>query len=197
MITSLTIRNFRSHRMVELTDLGRINLLLGQNNSGKTAALEALFFLALPSNPREVLARLNELRGYGPGADFEEIWDSWFHNWDHSAEIAVAAECRRQEPADPEAPLLASAQRDATMTLRIRPLLGDSGRPKRGAGVIEGAEFTEAVRGLLFQYKDTAGRSGTGSHGSDAQAGAQSPSRSRVRAGRCFSPAPRHTGPSR
>ena len=71
MIKNLTITNFRTHRLVELKQLGRVNVLLGKNNSGKTAALEALFFLSLPLNPREVLVRLNELRGYGAGTDPE------------------------------------------------------------------------------------------------------------------------------
>ena len=37
MIRNLKIHNFRSHRYVDLQNLGRINLLTGMNNTGKTA----------------------------------------------------------------------------------------------------------------------------------------------------------------
>ncbi len=41
-INSLEIKNFRSLRSLTLPDLGRINLLVGKNNSGKTSVLESL-----------------------------------------------------------------------------------------------------------------------------------------------------------
>lgn len=42
MIRSLSIQNFRSHREVHLKNLGRINLLTGMNNTGKTYEHQAL-----------------------------------------------------------------------------------------------------------------------------------------------------------
>lgn len=95
MIRSLRIENFRSHRLVELKDMGRINLVLGKNNTGKTALLEALLLLSLPSNPGDVLARMNESRGYGSDPDSEEMWDSVFHEWDHSQDVRVESEAVR------------------------------------------------------------------------------------------------------
>ncbi|TAE60453.1 MAG: recombination protein F [Nostocales cyanobacterium] len=41
-LDSITIHQFRGLRDLELKDLGRINLLVGINNSGKTSVLEAL-----------------------------------------------------------------------------------------------------------------------------------------------------------
>ncbi len=45
MISSLKIENFRCFQSFELHDLGRLNLLVGTNNSGKTSILEALNLL--------------------------------------------------------------------------------------------------------------------------------------------------------
>jgi AAA15 family ATPase/GTPase len=42
MLKSLKIENFRGFRAFELQQLGRINLLVGENNSGKTSVLEAI-----------------------------------------------------------------------------------------------------------------------------------------------------------
>jgi len=156
MIQNLEIQNFRSHRSVELTKLSRVNLLLGKNNSGKTVTLEALFFLSLPYNPRDVFVRLNELRGYGPGTDFEEIWDSLFYNWDRSQEITVAAE----EPSP--SGLFQTDQLEGTLflgtRLRIRPLVG--GRTgKLSSGVIESSELMDTTQGLQFLFQLADGRS--------------------------------------
>lgn len=45
MLKSLKIENFRRFDSFELKQLGRVNLLVGENNSGKTSILEALILL--------------------------------------------------------------------------------------------------------------------------------------------------------
>ncbi|MEM9541535.1 MAG: AAA family ATPase [Cyanobacteria bacterium P01_E01_bin.42] len=45
MLKSLKIENFRRFKLFELEDLGRVNLLVGMNNSGKTSILEAIQLL--------------------------------------------------------------------------------------------------------------------------------------------------------
>lgn len=52
MLKTVKIKNFRSFRQFELHDLGRINLLVGANNSGKTSVLEAIHLLRSQGNPR-------------------------------------------------------------------------------------------------------------------------------------------------
>lgn len=42
MLKSLTIKNFRSLEDFEVSKLGRVNLIVGKNNSGKSTVLEAL-----------------------------------------------------------------------------------------------------------------------------------------------------------
>src|SRR5580658_4546237 len=44
-ISSLTIKGFRSIRQLEIKDLGRVNLITGRNNTGKSSVLEALNLL--------------------------------------------------------------------------------------------------------------------------------------------------------
>ena len=51
MINSLKIKNFRMLRDFEVKTLGRINLIVGKNNSGKSTVLEALRILAGNANP--------------------------------------------------------------------------------------------------------------------------------------------------
>jgi len=52
MIRSLGIHGYRCFDRFEMGDLGRVNLLVGTNNSGKTSVLEALSFLRWVQAPR-------------------------------------------------------------------------------------------------------------------------------------------------
>jgi len=54
-LESLTIHRFRGLRDLELSDLGDINLFVGENNSGKTTALEAISTYCRPLDPLEWL----------------------------------------------------------------------------------------------------------------------------------------------
>lgn len=51
-LDSVTIHQFRGLRDLELKDLGRVNLLVGINNSGKTSVLEALSIYCHPLDIR-------------------------------------------------------------------------------------------------------------------------------------------------
>ena len=46
MLKQLKIENFRCFKSFELNHLGRVNLLVGKNNSGKTSVLEAIKLLS-------------------------------------------------------------------------------------------------------------------------------------------------------
>ena len=51
MLKSLKIENFRCFPSFEMKQLGRLNLIVGTNNSGKTSILEAIqLLIALPTN---------------------------------------------------------------------------------------------------------------------------------------------------
>ncbi len=62
MLGTLKLDRFRGFDVYELTNLTRINLLVGKNNCGKTSILEAIHLLVSGSDPL-VLARLANRKG--------------------------------------------------------------------------------------------------------------------------------------
>ena len=52
MISSIHIEGFRGFERFDMDELGRVNLLVGTNNSGKTSLLEALHLLTSQADPR-------------------------------------------------------------------------------------------------------------------------------------------------
>jgi hypothetical protein len=80
MFKDFTINGFRCFDEVRLEGLERVNIIAGPNNSGKTAALEAIH---LHNNPTDCLLplALNEARGIRePGQSLEEALGWLFHN---------------------------------------------------------------------------------------------------------------------
>lgn len=78
MFKSITIHNLRAITQLELDNLGQVNLLVGQNNCGKTTILEALFFLVGATNPG-LPNTVNQLRGF-PFLSKEVIAAFWHNN---------------------------------------------------------------------------------------------------------------------
>ena len=52
MINEVKIENFRGFASLELKDLKRVNLLVGENDSGKTSLLEAVLPVLNEDDPR-------------------------------------------------------------------------------------------------------------------------------------------------
>jgi ABC-type branched-subunit amino acid transport system ATPase component len=69
MLRTLVIDNFRAFEHLELSGLGRINLLVGKNNCGKTSVLEAIYLLA--AREARALATISLQRGELIGADLD------------------------------------------------------------------------------------------------------------------------------
>jgi AAA15 family ATPase/GTPase len=53
VLNSFSIRNFRLFQAIEVKRLGRVNLIVGKNNSGKSAFLEAVQVYASNASPSE------------------------------------------------------------------------------------------------------------------------------------------------
>lgn len=92
MIRSLEIRNFRCFKHVTLSDLARVNLVVGRNGSGKTALLESVFLTA--GGSPEVVLRLRHFRGYPAemqvkSNEADEIWDNLFYGFDQKVGIRI------------------------------------------------------------------------------------------------------------
>jgi ABC-type cobalamin/Fe3+-siderophores transport system ATPase subunit len=145
VIQTLSIQNFRSHKKVLFNDCGRVNLLLGRNNSGKTAVLEAILLLCFPPNPREVLILLNDQRGYKPGDENYELWNSYFNRWEPSQPISLSVE-----------DIPAHSGRIVCQNLSITAEMGFA-NPVTSGSVIEGRDVLDKTQGLVFKYRYESG----------------------------------------
>lgn len=63
MINELRIENFRGFTSLELKDLKRVNLVVGENNSGKTSLLEAILLLCEPQRVQQLPGLFRALQG--------------------------------------------------------------------------------------------------------------------------------------
>ena len=61
MIRQILINNFRCYRKLDVFDCEKINLIVGENGSGKTALLEAIFFVLATTS--EMAVRFRQMRG--------------------------------------------------------------------------------------------------------------------------------------
>ncbi|MBC7362505.1 MAG: AAA family ATPase [Candidatus Aminicenantes bacterium] len=96
MYKSLKINNFRCFESFSIDKLARINLIVGKNNVGKTALLEALFLHCGAYNP-ELAFRVNAFRGIESikvelTGWAETPWDSLFYNFDSNRVIEITGE---------------------------------------------------------------------------------------------------------
>ncbi|KKZ13813.1 MAG: hypothetical protein TQ37_03135 [Candidatus Synechococcus spongiarum 15L] len=101
MFQNLEIRNFRLFEHLKMEKLGRINLLAGCNNSGKTSLLEALFLFCGIGNPQIVLM-INELRGFGelatPMAVKEIFLKPLFYHFNPNQSIEIISQSNSEDP---------------------------------------------------------------------------------------------------
>ena len=98
MFESIQVRNFRVLKDLEVNPLGRINLIGGLNNSGKTSLLEAIFLLAGAGDP-QLAVNSNVMRGFESGGierpleemlpAISEAWKEFFSGLDPSTTIEV------------------------------------------------------------------------------------------------------------
>ena len=94
MLRSLRIRNFRAFSTLEIDPLSRINLLIGQNNAGKTSLLEALFLLSAAGNPQIALNQnvIRMVDNVAPGMVSETFWKAMFNGFDTSREVEISSD---------------------------------------------------------------------------------------------------------
>jgi hypothetical protein len=93
MIESLEIENFRAFKKLSIAGLRPMNILVGDNGSGKTALLEAIFFAAGPSP--EIGVRMRQWRGLEMGGSiphtdvYEALWADLFCGFSKNAVIKI------------------------------------------------------------------------------------------------------------
>lgn len=93
MIRTVDIRHFRCYEHLAINDVGRLNVITGDNGSGKTSLLEAIF---LPlSAGSEVAMRLRQQRGMdgifsASARKIEEsLWGDFFHQYDMKRPVSI------------------------------------------------------------------------------------------------------------
>lgn len=89
MYNKIIIKGLRGLKYVEIDDFKRVNLFVGNNNSGKTTILESLFLLINPSNA-ELPLKINRFRGY-ISLD-ENYWRTIFYRMNVDSKIEISAE---------------------------------------------------------------------------------------------------------
>ena len=92
MFKSFAVENFRCLKRLELPRLGRVNLIAGKNDVGKTSLLEAIFLHLGPANA-QLSHVVNVFRGLPQFEnDGEQLWGWLFHGFDCSSRITLASE---------------------------------------------------------------------------------------------------------
>jgi len=94
MFKSIKIKNLRAITELEIENLGQVNLIVGQNNCGKTTLLEALFFVIGRTNPQLPISA-NVFRGLTFLSN--EYWDTFFNNMDTDSNIEISVILREME----------------------------------------------------------------------------------------------------
>lgn len=88
MINQISFENFRGFNHVKLSDLGKITLISGKNNSGKSSILEGVF-LALDYRAPDSFAVLNSVRGLPVLTSPAVLWEPLFYNLLKSESIII------------------------------------------------------------------------------------------------------------
>ena len=94
MIRSIDIKNFRCYKHLHIDDCKRINVIVGDNGTGKTALLEAIFMGLSAST--ELAVRLRQQRGLDGIFNANQrvienaIFSDYFYNNDTSNPIVIA-----------------------------------------------------------------------------------------------------------
>ena len=93
MITKIDIQNFKCFKHLTVDSCGRVNVIVGDNGSGKTALLEAIFWAL--GTTSELAIRYRQQRGLDgafnstPRRIEEAIWRDYFFNGDWTKTVSI------------------------------------------------------------------------------------------------------------
>jgi AAA15 family ATPase/GTPase len=80
MLKNITIENFRCFKHTKISGFSTVNLIGGQNNSGKTSLLEALLIATYPEPASiEFFRKMRDIRTNNIETDTEKVWDYFFY----------------------------------------------------------------------------------------------------------------------
>jgi hypothetical protein len=99
MIEAVTVERFRGLRRLEVEGLGRVNLIIGKNDCGKTALMEAIAIAQHPETAGPAASLLQHFRRPGVNvADFERCWQPMFLDQDARAGFSIALRSNQGSP---------------------------------------------------------------------------------------------------
>jgi len=146
MIEAVTVERFRGLRRLGVEGLGRVNLIVGKNNCGKTALMEALLIAQTADGGASRVYFVQSLRRSGVApADFDRFWRPLF--WSQDADGGFAIEVRGSQPAPIRLDFRRSASPPPMLT---EPTAFAAGAPATWAldvRIANGGERTEQVLG--------------------------------------------------
>ena len=118
MYKSFRVKNFRCFKDLQINDLGRVNLIAGKNNTGKTALLEAMYLQTQTVDSQAVLLTSSKC---ARGLDFR----ARCYQLDRTLEAVLFHGMDCQHRSTLKSKLLAETQRYATVIaiLRNTPVL--------------------------------------------------------------------------
>ena len=90
MITDVLIKNFKCFKKLIVPELGRITLISGRNNVGKTALLEALFLFLDQRNPAVTIQQYGRRGIEQVTLTTEAMWRPMFRNYVMDSEILIS-----------------------------------------------------------------------------------------------------------
>jgi len=128
MLKSVHIKNFRGFRDLKLDPLKRVNLIIGQNNTGKTGVLEALSLLLWEPSPVNCQELPGLFRSTGASDRNETFWKWLFFNKSLAQNLEISASF--------------DDKRDFELTLQ----------PKRGVALPHGTFRSEGNLGIATCY---------------------------------------------
>ncbi len=95
MIDQINIKNFRGFKELELTDLKKVNLLVGPNASGKSALMESIFLSSnayaanLSLQLRGIRRMGNLLQAPVDAQTYHGVWDDLFYDFNSEKKVVI------------------------------------------------------------------------------------------------------------
>jgi hypothetical protein len=151
MYTAFSIKNFRCIKDLTIEPLARVNLIVGKNNRGKTALLEALWLHSGPNLP-DLGDRLARFRGI-PGQDPERLMHDLFHDFDPKCPITLSAKGIGE--VGKGILNIRVRKRDSAVVTTV-PASGSPSNPPRASQESDASTVSETA--VEFEYTDAKGQ---------------------------------------
>ena len=134
MFARINVCNYRGFGDVTVGNLGRINLVAGRNNAGKTALLEAVWLLCGAADPHMAVnshvARRVRTIGEQPSWMAETYWKPFFHGLETGRSLTVSG--RHTSVGDMKLEIAWKRSRKTEI-----PRTGGNGIPEKGGYTLE------------------------------------------------------------